>query len=218
MNIHDLFAKVENAEQDFYKTEFVSPVIFHGKIRARIVGLIQEFRIMGNFEGWAILKPCGESLACVVGSPNLLQIEEYLNQFSKKRVVLCERRKDGWYGFSGGTQVKILLADGVSLFDSILVRFDGMNYWFEKHNHSVNPSEAEYLRKSLNESLPFEKLNKPGLDPIQREAYRWQCLLKEKQIGEITLEKIKQAAQFGEGEFLSYIERQDSYLVMFKVE
>jgi len=221
MNIKELFSKVETAEQDFYKTEFVSPVIRGCKIRVRILGLVQEFKIMGNFEGWAILKPCGESLACVVGSPNLLQIEEYLNQFPDVRVTLCERRKDGWYGFThqgAGVDIRVLLADGVSLFDTVVVHYDPVNYWFAEMDRSINPSFAEYLRENLNKSILPAKLCIRCLITYQRKAYTWQMFLRKRQVKEVTLETIRRAVEHGTGKFLSYIERQDSYVVTFSLD
>jgi len=221
MNIKELFAKVENAERDFYKTEFVSPVVSHSKIRARILGLIQEFRVLGDFEGWAILKPCREKYVRVVGSPNLLQIEEYLNQFPSIRVTLCERRKDGWYGFthqSSSIEVRVLLADGVSLFDTVVVHYDPVNYWFAGIDRSTHPSFAECLREVLNKSVSPDKLEIRGLIPFHRKAYQWQFFLREEHLEEITLETIKKAVEHGTGKFLSYIERNDSYVVTFSLD
>jgi len=221
MNIKELFAKVENAEQDFYKTEFVSPVVSHGKVFARIVGLIQKFEVMGDFEGWAILKPCGENLACVVGSPNLLQIEKYLEQLPNTKVTLSERRKDGWYGFthqSPSIEVRVLLADGVSLFDTVVVHYDPVNYWFAGMDRSISPSFGEYLREASNKSTPPDKLDIRGVIPYQRKAYTWQYFLHKRQVKEVTLETIKKAVEHGTSKFLSYIERKDAYVVTFSLD
>jgi len=231
MNIKDLFSKVENAEQDFYKTEFVSPVVRHSKIRARILGLIHEFRVLEDFEGWAILKPernipkqyVGKYVR-VVGSPNLLQINEYLHQFLPYRIILCERRKDGWYGLKkqerGDTDKKVvpvLLVEGVSLFDNIVARWDGINYWCEEIDRTSDPSIPEYLRDALNKSILTDKLSYRGLSPCHREAYQWQYFLREEHLEEVTLETIKKAVEHGTSKFLSYIERKDSYVVTFSL-
>ena len=228
MNITDLFSKIETAEQDFYNTEFVSPVVSHSKIRVRILELIQEFRVLEDFEGWAILKPCREipkkyagKYVRVVGSPNPLQIETYLNQFPCTRVTLCERREDGWYGFphqGSGLEVKVLLADGVSLFDTVLVHYDQVNCWFAGIDRSTHPSFAECLREILNKSTPPDKLNIRGLIPFHRKAYQWQFFLRKEHLEEVTLETIKKAVEHGTGKFLSYIERSDSYVVTFSLD
>jgi len=228
MNIEDLFAKVENAEQDFYKTEFVSPVISHGKVFARILGLIHEFRVLGDFEGWAILRPCREipkqyagKYVRVVGSPNLLQIEKYLEQLPNTKVTLSERRKDGWYGFthqSPSIEVRVLLADGVSLFDTVVAHYDPVNYWFAGMDRSISPSFGEYLREKLNKSILPADLGIRGLIPYQRKAYTWQMFLHKRQVKEVTLETIKRAVEHGTSKFLSYVERKDSYVVTFSLD
>ena len=228
MDIKELFAKVESAEKDFYNTEFVSPVVRDCKIRVRILGLVQEFRVLEDFEGWAILKPRREipkqyrgEYVQVVGSPNPLQIETYLNQFPSTRVTLCERRKDGWYGFvhqGSGLEVKVLLADGVSLFDTVLVHYDQVNCWFAGIDRSTHPSFAECLREILNKSTSPDKLDIRGLIPFYRKAYQWQFFLRKEHLEEVTLETIKKAVEHGTGKFLSYIERSDSYVVTFSLD
>ncbi|GAI25683.1 unnamed protein product [marine sediment metagenome] len=74
---------------------------------------------------------------------------------------------------------------------------------------------AEYLRECLEKKIPLDKLKKPGLNPVHKKAYEWQVFLREKKIGELTLDKIKRAVDHGGGEFKSYIERKDSYTVVF---
>lgn len=221
MNIKDLFTKIETAEKEFYDTEFVSPVVHDCKVRVRILGLVQEFRVLGDFEGWAILKPYSEKFVRVVGSPNLLQIEKYLNQFPSIRVTLCERREDGWYGFThqgSGVEIQVLLADGVSLFDTVLVHYDPVNCWFAGIDRSTHPSFGELLRKALNKSILPEKLGIRGLIPFHRKAYQWQYFLSKEHLKEVTLETIKKAVEHGAGKFLSYIERNDSYIVTFSLD
>jgi len=221
MNITELFSKIENAEQDFYNTEFISPVVSHGKVRVRILGLIQEFKVLGDFEGWAILKPCSEKFVRVIGSPNLLQIEKYLTQFPSIRVTLCERRTDGWYGFThqgSGVEIRVLLADGVSLFDTVLTYHDSVNCWFAEIDRATDIISAEYLREALNKSILPDKLGIRGVIPYQRKAYQWQFFLSKEHLKEVTLETIKKAVEHGSGKFLSYIERRDSYVVTFSLD
>jgi len=112
----------------------------------------------------------------------------------------------------------VLLANGVQLFDSIVARFDGLNSWFHTRDSRSNPAIAEYLRESLETKIPLDKLKKPGLNPVHKKAYEWQTFLREKKIGELTLEKIKRAVDHGGGEFKSYIEREDSYTVVFSLD
>ncbi|MBA7608072.1 hypothetical protein ES703_15247 [subsurface metagenome] len=139
-------------------------------------------------------------------------------------MVLSGKQNDFWlglhinvksYAHSEIIQSPILLASGVQLFDSIIARFDGASPWFQMRDSRSNPAMAEYLRECLEKKIPVEKLRKPGLNPVHKKAYEWQTFLREKKIGELTLEKIKRAVDHGGGEFKSYIEREDSYTVVF---
>ncbi len=222
MKVNDIFRKVEKVEQALLDSEFISPVVRRSKIRVRVLGLIYEFRVRDSFEGWAILKPVSPTHARVVGSPNLMQISEYLKGFLKVGSILCQKRQNIWYGTNQFVDVyevqnPILLADGVELFDEIIARFDGQNCWFEMKAPTHDPAISEYLRQSLSQSTPADKLQKSGLTPSHKKAYQWQILLKEKKIGELTLDKIKRAVDHGSGQFKSYIERNNSYTVIFSL-
>lgn len=216
-----LFRKVEKAEKAFLNSEFISPVIRGSKVRVRVLGLVYELEVADDFEGWAILKPISPARAKVVASPSLLQVSEYLERLSRVRFILSEKRGKLWHGISQqlpGSQSPVLLTSGVGLFDDVLARFDGQNYWFQAQDLRSNPALTQYLRESLNKSVPLDKLRKPGLTPFHREAYRWQLFLRENKIGEVTLDKIKRALSHGGGEFKSYIERADSYTVAFSLD
>lgn len=215
-----LFRKVEKAERAFFNSEFISPVVSGSKVRVRILGLVYEFKVKDDFEGWAVLRPISPARAKVVTSPSLLQVSEYLERLSRVRFILSQKRNKLWHGISQqlpGSQSPVLLTSGVGLFDDVVTRFDGQNYWFQAKDLRSNPALTEYLRESLNKSIPLDKLRKPGLTPFHREAYRWQLFLREKKLGELTLDKIKRAVSHGGGDFKSYIERADSYTVVFSL-
>jgi len=222
MKVNNLFHKVEEAEKEFRNSEFIAPVARHSKVGVRILGLVCEFTPTDpNFEGWAILKPVSFTRAEVIGSPSLLQISKYLGRLSKARMILCERRRGTWIGMNKqlyGNQYPVLLADGVQLFDEIVTRGDGGNFWLEEKDPSADPTLADYLRGALVNLASSDKLRKPGLDPFHREAYQWQLLLREKKIGEVTMDKIQRAVRHAGGFFKSYIERHDSYTVIFAIE
>lgn len=222
MKVNNLFHKVEEAEQEFLNSEFIAPVVKHSKVGVRILGLVYEFILTDpDFEGWAILRPISSTRAKVIGSPGLLQISKYLGRFPKARMILCEKRKGTWIGINKqlyGNQCPVLLANGVQLFDEIVARWDGRNFWLEGRDSSADPSPAVHLRGVLRDFAPPGKLRRPGLNPFHREAYQWQLLLREKKIGEVTMDKIQRAVRHAGGFFKSYIERHDSYTVIFAIE
>jgi len=224
MKINNLFNKIEAAETKLLDSQFISPVIHGSRVRVKILGLVHEFKVTSGFQGWAILKPISSTEAKIIGSPNFREVSHYLAQFPRLRLVLSGKQNDFWlglhinvksYAHSEIIQSPILLASGVQLFDSIIARFDGASPWFQMRDSRSNPAMAEYLRECLEKKIPVEKLRKPGLNPVHKKAYEWQTFLREKKIGELTLEKIKRAVDHGGGEFKSYIEREDSYTVVF---
>lgn len=218
MKIDNFFHKAEKAEKEFLNSEFISPIIRGSKVRVRILGLVYELKIQDNYEGWAILKPVSPTSARVAGTPSLLQIHDYLAKLSKIRLILCEKRKNSWYGINQqmwGIESQIFLIEGIELFDSILARYDGLNYWFEGKDRSADPTLSEYLRTSLHKNTLPDNLNKSGLTPFHQEAYKWQIFLKEKKITELTLEKLKDAVGHGGGKLHSYIEHGNSLVVRF---
>jgi len=221
MKIDNLFHKVEKAEKEFLNSEFIAPVAKHSKVSIRILGLVYEFIPTDpDFKGWAILKPLSSIHAKVIGNPSFLQISKYLKNFRKAHMILCEKRKNTWIGIDtqfDGQQKPIRLTDGIQLFDEIVTRWDGANFWFEEKNLSADPSLAHYLRESLIDLVPLEKLRKSGLNPFHRKAYQWQLLLREEKIGEVTLDKIQEAVQRVGGSFKSYIERPNFYTVIFSI-
>ena len=164
-----LFRKVEKAEKAFLNSEFISPVIRGSKVRVRVLGLVYQLEVADDFEGWAILKPISPARAKVVTSPSILQVSEYLERLSRVRFILSEKRGKLWHGISQqlpGSQSPVLLTSGVGLFDDVLARFDGQNYWFQAKDLRSNPSShrvSQGIAQQISSSRQTEKTRSDSL-------------------------------------------------------
>jgi hypothetical protein len=182
MSIHDLLDKMESAEDAFLQTEFLAPVLPGGRVRVRIAGLVCTLRVAGSPQpGWAILRPLSMDRARVVGQPGLRQVRDYLALFPAVRLLLVGRAGQPWLAipahqsdsrFQFDGPVRVYLVTGTQLFQRIIARFDGSQFWFEEVDRRRSSAIAAYLREALDEGTRPEELRRPTLTAEEREAYR----------------------------------------------
>jgi hypothetical protein len=161
-------------------------------------------------------------------------VREYLGHFSHASLVLCEHRDDLWLGLPaepapGGVKVEglapVLLARDAQLFDPVRVRWDGIRFLFEGKNLRRDPSVAAFLREALAREVQPEALERPGLLPAEREAYRYQWALRREakrktaeRRAEGAEERLRRAVAHADGRLHSFMERDDHYAVTFTVD
>lgn len=228
MRARDLLNKMAAAEEHFLESTFVAPVIRGGGVRVRVAGIVWQFAVVpAEYEGWAVLKPANSRQARVMEAAKLAQIRQYLDVFPMVSLVLCEKRKETWWGllandadprFRLDGPVPVLLAKDIQLFDTVRTRWDGARFLFESKNSRRDPSVAAYLRQSLGEQRKPAELARPTLTAQERTAYEWQCLLIEQDLRDATEERLRKALAHADGKFRSFIERGDSYAVTFDVD
>jgi hypothetical protein len=182
MSIHDLLDKMESAEEAFLQTEFLAPVLPGGWVRVRIAGLVCTLRVAGSPQpGWAILRPLSMDRARVVGQPGLRQVRDYLALFPAVRMLLLGRAGQPWLAipahqsdsrFQFDGPVRVYLVTGAQLFQRVIARFDGSQFWFEEVDRRRSPAIAAYLREALDAGTRPEELHRPTLTAEEREAYR----------------------------------------------
>jgi hypothetical protein len=228
VNIHDLLNKMESAEDEFLRTEFMAPVLPDGRVRVRITGIVCTLRVEEKVApGWAILKPLAMDRAQVVAQASLRQIRDYLALFPVVRLLLVARTKSNWLAlpahrgdsrFQITNPVPVHLTTGAEPFQQVVARFDGGHFWFQEVDRRRNPAIAAYLRQALGEETPPEELRKPTLTAEERAAYTlsFQALLAARR-DKVELRLADALAHVG-AEFASYIERDDAYTVAFTVD
>ena len=229
------FAKLAAAEAGFVGTEFLTPAVVGGETRVRIAGVLCKLRVSpAEFEGWGVFRAVSHTSAELVREAGLAERQEYLKLFPVVRLIVCGKQsvdgKSVWLGMPahlGDTRFRIAgivpvrLADEVQSFDIVRTRFDGATFWFDDLDPARSPATADYLRKSLKETIDPNRLERPGLTPEERAAYALNYFEKEevrKQIeAETTEERLREALEHAGAEFVEYLERRDGYRVTYTI-
>jgi hypothetical protein len=228
VNIHDLLNKMESAEEEFLRTEFLAPILPNGQVRVRIAGLVCVLQVTDRVEpGWAILKPLAMDRAQVIARPSLRQIRDYLALFPAVRLLLVARAERYWLAlpaqrgdrrFQLSQPAPVYLATGLEPFQQIIARFDGSHFWFQEADRRRNPAIAAYLREALANETPPEALHKPTLTAEERATYQlcYQAILAARR-DQVEL-RLSDALAHAGAELAAYIEREDAYTVTFTVD
>ncbi|HZO92110.1 MAG TPA: hypothetical protein VFB38_27575 [Chthonomonadaceae bacterium] len=183
-DIRRLLAKVAAQEAQFRETTFLAPCVRGGKVRARIMGLVQTFTPHPpEFEGWGLFRPAEGKTAQVVEEADLPLVAEYLRRLLPLRVRLAYRLKSQtWLAYpanEGDARQRIdaarpfpvhLVMEG-QRFEQAVVRGDGQAWWFEEIDRRADPQIADRLREALKQVTLPEALRFKGLTPEMRTAY-----------------------------------------------
>ena len=179
--INDIINKLAKEEQDFFQSQFLSPVISGQPVRVRISGIATSFNIgPRKFEGWGVFKPVDRKLARFVRNPTMAEKQQYLKLFPMLRFILCRQNEKNWLGFpayQGDTRfnitglVPVQLVEEAQLFDVVTARFDGSTVWFDELDQRRSPKSAMYLRESLIALRKPKELELDSLTQEERDAY-----------------------------------------------
>lgn len=180
-DVHDLLNQLASQEEQFLAQEFLAPVLRGGKVQVRIGGVICQIQTEPrDFQGWGVFQPESHAEATFVREATLAERREYLKLFPQIRLIVCRRIGSIWFGSAasfGDQRVQmqgigaISLISEVQMFDTVLTRYDGKQFWFDEVDRRANPTIAAYLRQSINDRVDPEDLSKSGLTAEQRAAY-----------------------------------------------
>jgi hypothetical protein len=228
MSIYDLLDKMESAEEEFLKTEFLAAVLPGRRVRVRISGIVCTLQVVGQAEpGWAILRPLALDRAQVIGRPSLGQIRDFLALFPQVRLLLVAQTQWGGlaiaahrgdHRFQIEGPVPVYLVSGIEPFQSFIARFDGSLFWFQEVDRRRNPGIAAYLRQTLAAETPPGQLHKSRLTAEEREAYDLVYQAGEAARRSAVEVRLSDALTHAGAELASYIEREDAYTVTFTVD
>jgi hypothetical protein len=237
MSIDDILNRLEAAEQNFAGTQFLAPILGPGKVRIRIAGIVCQLAITDklprNFRGWAVLQAKSTSEAVFVREAGLAEVAAYLRLFPTVRLILCQSGRKRWQAFPahlGDSRFQIqglvplwLPEEGLQRFETVLARFDGHLFWYERRDPSRDPSLAGYLRQQLAQRdergmlIKPETLHKRGLSAEERATY-WFVWA---QIMEAERDKIEvqlsEALEHAGAKLHDYTERGDVFVVRYIV-
>ncbi len=238
MSIDDLLDKLEKAEQEIVNVAFLAPVVKGSQVRIRIAGIICDMdtgrAIPPGFQGWAIFKARSTSKANFVRQANLSEVSAYLALLPAVRLILVHGDGNRWLALQANRgdsrfqitgPVPLLLADeGLRRFETVIGRFDGQLFWYERLDPSRDPAIADYLRGRLAQrdqrGLPPEPgtLRKAGLSPEERAAYTLAWIGVAEEVGDKAELAISEALSHAGAEYHDYIERGGNYVVRFTVD
>jgi hypothetical protein len=229
MRIEDLLKKLEAAEHEFLSQEMLAPLLPGRPIQVRIAGIVCSLKVEGEaFAGWAVLQPLAVDRARVVRPASMAEVKAYLQLFPAVRLITVVRDGAAWLALpahAGDTRIRLdqpapvwLVEEGIQPFETLVARFDGSLFWYERRDSRSNPALAAYLRQALAEDTPPDQLHKPGLTAEERAAYSWVWQLAEDARLREHEMRLVDALQHASGQLLSFIERDDRYTVTYEVD
>lgn len=223
-----LFDKLAAAEETFFESRFLSPVLQGKPIRVRIEGIVMELKVRPkNFEGWGVFGMYGKKAARFIEEPNMKQKAEYLNLYPRFSLIVCQRNDDGVRGILANRsdtrinvqgQIPVSLPFEVQLFDSIDVRFDGVNFWFENKSTHRSPRIGQSMREALIAETEPNEMNIEGSTFEERLAYAIGFDGEIESKKDRKEERLKKALERGGAVLRGYIERGNTYTVEYEVD
>jgi len=224
--MNDIFNKLAAAEEKFFNAEFLSPVLRGHPVRVRIAGITVELRVRPrNFEGWGIFRANDQKTARFVREPNMTEKREYLDLYPRFSMIVCQRgnrvlailaNKDARMEIQG--QVPILLPEEIQFFDTIDVRFDGANFWFDGQAMYRSPRIAAAMRDALTNEVEPKDLEVNGISKEERLAYTIAHLRDIESKKDREEERIKEALERGGATYRSYVDRANTYTIVYEVD
>jgi hypothetical protein len=174
----DRLAKAEGA---FVGTEFLAPVLRGTGVGVRIAGVRCRLEVTPrDFEGWGVF--CARSLerAALVRPVAMGERRRYLGLFPAVRMILVGREAGHWMSVAAGSGDRRFAIEGVApvrlvdegeVFDTVVTRFDGGQFWFEEVDTRADAGAASFLRQALAAMEKPERVERRGLTAEQRAAY-----------------------------------------------
>ena len=199
----DLVDKIIEAENDFKKSQFISPVIPGVNIRIRIHGLIHELAVNNReYRGWAILQATDDKTARVVSEPEIDVIKKYLKLFPRLRMMVIGK-PDEYVAMPVdiGNKLGITCSNLVYLcddepqqFDYIIARYDGL-FWYDDIDMGRDPMIAEDMRQALDKNVSTSSLSIKGMSNVDKMVYDFAYQLKAEKQKKIIEERRKKLLQ-----------------------
>lgn len=233
MPIRDILDRMEKAEQGFAGREFMAPVVGAARVSMRLAGVVCQLQVAEglprDFNGWAVFRARSTSQADFVRPASLAEAAAYLALFPSVRLILADKRRI-WLAFpaqSGdrrfaiaGLVVVQLAEDGLERFETVVARFDGRLFWYERRDPARDPALAAYLREQISKAdpPPMTELHKTRLSREEREAYAWLAAQREQGRQATVQQRVAQALGHAGAELRSVSERQDVYVVTYDVD
>ena len=222
-----LFDKLAAAEEDFFSSEFLSPVIAGQQIRVRIAGVVMNLDVQPKkFQGWGIFRCVKNHKAKFLRAPTLAQKRQYLDLYPKFSLVVC-RAGEQFFGVPSNSgdsryriqgQVPIHLPEEIRLFDTVDVCWDGINFWYDQQSSFRSVKFASELRDLLVAETEPSKVDISGMTPEEKLAYRLAFDAEVESKRDKKEDLLRAAVTRAGGVFRGYVDRGNTYTVEISVD
>lgn len=225
MDIMGIISRLGEKEKKLLSSEIISPVYGNRQIATKVAGAVYRLNISRTSPGWYKFRVKNSREAERVSEADLSDRDSYLNKLPRLRMVLVRRDNYRYLAVPCRNPFKIepseacwiLLVDDQPMdFDTVVVRFDGVRFWYHEVDLRSDPSKSDYLRESFNKGI--ENLEFPGLTHEDKTAYSLRCAMDVEAKKQRSEYKIQRAVEHGGGDFVSFLERSDHFSVTYKVD
>lgn len=248
MRLNDLFNRLETQEKAIAGTTVLAPVLTGRAVCVRVAGIVCRLKVQFNKEvqagQWGILEVLDTQRARWQRPATRGEIERFLALMPQVGFVVLEYQGrelicmpahagDSRFRLMGAAPVQCAAETAVQRFDSIIARFDGTHFWFDRIHPRRSPAIAEYLRLSLADGFTPEMLRKKGLTAEERAAYAFALYgppppEAEPTAAEVPIPmdlraysnpehaRLARALSHSGGQLVSYIERGQVYTVTYR--
>jgi hypothetical protein len=185
--LDDLLLRLAAAEERFYRSEFLAPMVQGGRVHVRTAGVVCCFKVRpAHFAGWGVFLPTATNAAKLVRAATAEERRRYLDLLPRVRLLLAQRDGKHWLGRSASqgdrripanADLSVYLAEAGQPFARVECRFDGAQCWFDAPDPRGDPDAAQYLRDALVSGLDPGQVARPGLTAEERTLYAhlYQC-------------------------------------------
>ena len=180
----DLIRKLARADAALQDTTILAPRPLGGKIRVRLEGLVREFACRpSDFEGWGLFRTVDERTVEAQEVANLPLVSTYLGRLPATRLILTSpgegrtwqavpaNRDEFANRFGPSAGLTLRLVERGRSFETVVARWDGSNFWYDRPDRSTDPTVPAQLARELRQFTPAAALRIPGLTPEMRQAY-----------------------------------------------
>lgn len=240
MPIDEILNRLEDAEQRFVGQEFLAPVLTGSQVMVRIAGVVCRLQVKSKqpFTGWAVLRSLSTNRAEFVRQASLQETARYLALFPSVRLILLDydassglhtwlanlaQAGDQRFRFEGPVPLR-LAEEGLERFETVIARFDGHEFWYERRDPARDPTLAAYLREQLGtaaeDGLPPkpEALHKRGLSQEQRQTYAIIRAALVHAVQDADEERLSKALSHAGGKLTSFVKRDEVFVVRYTVD
>jgi hypothetical protein len=230
--IHDALDRLAAAERAFLDAEFLAPVLRGGRVGVRIAGVVCEMRVSPrDFAGFGVFRPTSHSAATLVREAKLAERRKYLELFPRVLLIVSSHSPKSTTAvpsnepdarFSVAGEIDLRLVEEAELFDTIVARFDGSQFWFDQLDSRADPTAAPYLRQALAAMTEPKALDRPAMSPGHRIAYllnynvRLAAMVEDERTRHER--RLREALEHAGAQLRDFAEHRDEYRVTYMVD